>query len=101
MSFISWACGQHLSWGYVDMPRLTAVQAWAARALFSDSLPAIRIFPAVAAAGLVILTGAIVRQLGGGRLAQALAALAVLLAPSNLSFGSYLSWDLSSWKPHR
>jgi hypothetical protein len=87
------ACGQHLSWGYVDMPPLTAVQAWAARALFGDSLLAVRIFPAIAAAGLVILTGAIVRRLHGGRFAQALAALAVALAPFNLSFGSYLSMN--------
>jgi len=87
------ACGQHLSWGYVDMPPLTAVQAWAARALFGDSLMAIRIFPTIAAAGLVILTGAIVRQFDGGRFAQALAALTVLLAPFNLSFGSYLSMN--------
>ena len=87
------ACGQHLSWGYVDMPPLTAVQAWAARALFGDSLLAIRIFPTVASAGLVILTGAIVRRLGGGRFAEILAALAVLLAPFYLSFGSYMSMN--------
>jgi len=87
------ACGQHLSWGYVDMPPLTALQAWMARALFGDSLIAIRLFPTAAAAGLVILTGVIVRQLGGGRFAQTLAALAVLLAPFNLSFGSYLSMN--------
>ncbi|HSR58014.1 MAG TPA: glycosyltransferase family 39 protein, partial [Candidatus Binataceae bacterium] len=87
------ACGQHLSWGYVDMPPLTALQAWAARALFGDSLMAIRLFPTFAAAGLVILTGAIVREFGGGRFAQALAALAVLLAPFYLSFGSYLSMN--------
>jgi Dolichyl-phosphate-mannose-protein mannosyltransferase len=87
------ACGQHLSWGYVDMPPLTAVQAWAARAIFGDSLLAIRIFPATAFAGLVILTGAIVRRLGGGRFAQGLAALAVLVAPLYLSFGSYLSMN--------
>lgn len=87
------ACGQHLSWGYVDMPPLTAVQAWAARAILGDSLVAIRLLPTLAAAGLVILTGAIARQLGGGRFAQALAALAVLVAPFYLSFGSYLSMN--------
>jgi dolichyl-phosphate-mannose-protein mannosyltransferase len=87
------ACGQHLSWGYVDMPPLTALQAWAARALFGDSLMAIRLFPTFAAAGLVILTGTIVREFGGGRFAQALAALAVLLAPFYLGFGSYLSMN--------
>src|SRR5215469_12958439 len=87
------ACGQHLSWGYVDMPPLTAVQAWAARALFGDSLLAIRIFPTLAMAGLIILTGAIVRRIGGGRFAQVLAAIAVLVAPFYLSFGSYLSMN--------
>jgi len=86
-------CGQHLSWGYVDMPPLTAAQAWPARALFGDSLLAIRIFPTIAAAGLVIITGAIVRQFGGGRFAQALAALAVLFAPFYLSFAGYLSMN--------
>ncbi len=87
------ACGEHLSFGYVDMPPLTALQAWAARGLFGDSLLAIRLLPALAAAGLVVLTGAFVRQLGGGRFAQALAAMAVLLAPFYLAFGSYLSMN--------
>jgi len=87
------ACGQHLSWGYVDMPPLTALQAWSARALFGDSVTAIRIFPTLAGAGMVLLTGAIVRQLGGARFAQGLAALAVLLAPFYLSFCSYLSMN--------
>ena len=87
------ACGEHLSFGYVDMPPLTALQAWAARGLFGDSMVAIRLIPTLASAGLVILAGALVRQLGGGRFAQALAALAVLLAPFYLSFGSYLSMN--------
>src|SRR5437879_4425176 len=73
------ACGEHLSWGYVDMPPLTALQAWAARALFGNSLTGIRLLPTLAAAGLVILTGAIVRPLGGGRFAQALSPVAVPL----------------------
>src|SRR5215475_10258113 len=87
------ACGEHLAFGYVDMPPLTAFQSWAARGIFGDSLFAIRLFPTLAAAGLVLLTGALVRQLGGGRFAQALAAVAVLLAPFHLSFCSYLSMN--------
>ena len=47
------ACGEHLAWGYVDMPPLTAAQAWLARGLFGDSMLAIRLFPALAGAGLV------------------------------------------------
>ena len=62
------ACGEHLAWGYVDMPPLTAAQAWLARALFGDSMLAIRLFPALAGAGLVLLAGALVRELGGRRL---------------------------------
>ena len=52
-----------------------------------------RVSPTLAAAGLVLLTGALVRQLGGGRFAQALAAVAVLLAPFYLAVGSYLSMN--------
>ncbi len=87
------AAGEHLAWGYVDFPPLTALQAWLTRALFGDSLLSIRLFPALAAAGLVLLTGPIVRELGGRRFAQGLAALAVALAPAYLAFGSYLSMN--------
>jgi hypothetical protein len=87
------ACGQHLAWGYVDMPPLTAFQAWLTRLLFGDSPWSIRLFPSLAAAGLVLLAGAIVREFGGGRFAQVLAALVVLLAPGSLSFCSYLSMN--------
>lgn len=87
------ACGQHLAWGYVDMPPLTAFQAWLTRALFGDSAYSIRLFPSLAGAGLVLLTGAIVRELGGGRFAQVLAALVILFAPGYLAFDSYLSMN--------
>ncbi|HVN32238.1 MAG TPA: glycosyltransferase family 39 protein [Thermoanaerobaculaceae bacterium] len=87
------ACGEHLAWGYVDMPPLTAVQAWLARSLFGDSMLAIRLLPALACAGLVLLTGALVRELGGKRFAQGLAALSVALAPAYLFVGSYLSMN--------
>jgi hypothetical protein len=87
------ACGEHLAWGFVDMPPLTAVQAWLARTVFGDSMLAIRFFPALAGAGIVLLTGAIVRELGGKRFAQGLAALTVALAPAYLFVGSYLSMN--------
>ena len=87
------ACGQHLAWGYVDMPPLTAFQAWLTRHLFGNSPYSIRLFPSLAGAGLVLLTGAIVRELGGGRFAQVLAALVVLFAPGYLALDSYLSMN--------
>jgi hypothetical protein len=87
------ACGEHLAWGYVDMPPLTAVQAWLARTLFGDSMLGIRLLPALACAGLVVLTGAIVRELGGKRFAQGMAALSVAMGPAYLFVGSYLSMN--------
>lgn len=87
------ACGEHLAWGYVDMPPLTAVQAWLARSLFGDSLYGLHLFPALAGAALVLLVGAIARELGGGRYAQALAALAAVVAPGWLAADAYLSMN--------
>ena len=87
------ACGEHLAWGYVDMPPLTALQAWLARFLFGDSMVAIRLLPALEGAGLVLLVGALTRRLGGGRFAQGLAALAAALAPGMMAFYSILSMN--------
>jgi hypothetical protein len=87
------ACGEHLAWGYVDFPPLTAFQAWLTRLLFGDSAYSIRLFPALAGAGSVLLTGMLTRRLGGGRFAQSLAALVVLTAPIFLFFSSYLSMN--------
>jgi hypothetical protein len=87
------ACGEHLAWGYVDFPPLTAFQAWAVRHLTGDSLYSIRLIPALAGAALVLMVGAIARQLGGGRFAQVLAAVAALFASGWLAMDSYLSMN--------
>ncbi len=87
------SCGEHLAWGYVDMPPLTAFQAWLTRALFGDSAYSIRLFPALAGAALVVMAGLLAREMGGGRFAQGLAALSILAAPVSLAFCSYLSMN--------
>ena len=87
------ACGEHLAWGYVDMPPLTAVQASLARTLLGDSPYALHFPPALAGGALVLMTGAMAGQLGGGRYARALAALAAAVAPGFLAFHSYLSMN--------
>jgi hypothetical protein len=87
------ACGEHLAWGYVDMPPLTALKAWLARSLLGDSMLAIRLLPALECVGLVLLVGALARRLGGGRFAQGLAALAAALAPGVMAFYSILSMN--------
>ena len=85
------ACGDHLAWGYVDLPPLVPFLAHVARRLMGDSLFSFRFFPAVAHAGLVFLTGLMARTLGGGRFAQGLAALCVLFAPVFLLPGNFLT----------
>ncbi len=87
------ACSQRLDWGYVDHPPLIAAVAWLVRNTVGTSLPALRLMPALAAGGLVWLTAAITRELGGGRFAQVLAALAVALAPVYLSMFSIFSMN--------
>ena len=87
------ACAQHLDWGYVDQPPLIALIAKIARSLLGDSLSAIRLLPALAGAGMVLLTGLLARELGGQRFAQGLAALACLLAPGFLAMDHFLSMN--------
>jgi Dolichyl-phosphate-mannose-protein mannosyltransferase len=75
------ACAQHLAWGYVDHPPLTVFMAWFTRHVFGDSPLGLRLLPAIAGAALVWITGKLARDMGGGRFAQALAALAVVVVP--------------------
>lgn len=89
-------CGQRLAWGYVDHPPLVAAAARAG-ALLGDGLPALRLLPALAGAGLVFATGWLARSLGGGRAAQVLAATAVLASPVHQLFSSVLT--MNSFEP--
>ncbi len=74
------ACGEHLAWGYVDQPPLIAVFAWLTRHLFGTSVFAVHLLPAIAGVFTVWLTGRIARELGGGRFAQAFAAMCTACA---------------------
>ncbi len=87
------SAGERLDLGYVDFPPLVAVVTAVARGLFGDSPAALHFFPALASAAVVVLTGLMARELGGGRFAQVLAALAALVAPNILVFGTWMSMD--------
>jgi len=87
------ACGQHLAWGYVDHAPLIAVIARLSRMLFGDSLRALRFFPALSAGAKILITGWIVRELGGRRYAQILAGTAMLLCPIYLTMDNFLSMN--------
>jgi hypothetical protein len=83
---------RHLDWGYVDAAPLIAVYAKIALWM-GGSLAALRILPALAGAGLIAITILIARELGGGRYAQFLAGLCILLCPAVLSIDSLLTMN--------
>jgi len=91
-------CGQRLAFGYVDQPPMVALQARLTQMLFGyDHLWSLRLLSAVAGGAKVLLTGLLVRALGGGRGAAALAMFAVLTVPVYLSLDSFLS--MNSFEP--
>jgi len=92
-----WAGSLRMDWGYVDHPPLTVWLAWIARHLFGNSSLGVRLFSALAGAALVWLTGKLTRELGGGRFAQALAALAVVVVPVYLVSHHWLTDN--AWEP--
>jgi len=83
---------RHLDWGYVDAAPLVAVYAKIALWM-GGSLWALRVIPALAGAALIALTMLIARELGGGRYAQFLAGLAILLSPAVLVLDNFLSMN--------
>src|SRR5438093_3142356 len=94
------ALSKHLAWGYVDEPPLSIFLLTISRALFGDSLTALRIFPAIANAAVVFLAGLLARESGGKRFAQIVSALAMFIAPVYLSifnFYSMNSFDILFW----
>jgi len=85
--------GQHLAFGYVEFPPFIALLAALVHTIPGNSLVVYHILPAFAGALLVLLTGLIARELGGGRFAQCLAALASLAAITFLAIDSLFSMD--------
>jgi 4-amino-4-deoxy-L-arabinose transferase-like glycosyltransferase len=91
------ACGRHLAWGYVDHAPLIAVIAWLSNRLFGASLLSLRIFPALSSAAKILLTAWMVRELGGKRYAQTLAATLIFFCPIYLVMDNFLS--MNSFEP--
>ncbi|HET8634916.1 MAG TPA: glycosyltransferase family 39 protein, partial [Gemmatimonadales bacterium] len=86
--FLYLAMARHLRLWSMDFPPFIALAAKATLATLGGSLVAVRFLPALTGGLLVLLAALIARRLGGGRYAQALAALAVALAPLFLRAGN-------------
>jgi hypothetical protein len=91
---------RHLDWGFVAYPPLTPFLERIGLELFGLSLVGLRLFSVLAQAAVLVVTGLMARDLGGQRLAQATAVIAVALSPLPLFQGTefqYSSFDLLWW----
>lgn len=91
---------RHLDWGFVAYPPFTPFVQRIAFAMFGLSLVGLRLFSMLAQAVATVLAGLMAKELGGARLAQATAALAVAFSPLSLFEGTefqYTSFDFLWW----
>ncbi len=91
---------RHLDWGFVAYPPLTPFLEHILLAVFGLSMVGLRMFAVLAQATAIFVTGLMARELGGGRVAQAAAALAVAFSPLSLFEGTefqYTSFDYLWW----
>jgi hypothetical protein len=94
------ACTDHLAWGYVDHPPFSLYLLKLSRLLFGDSLTAIRLVPVLMHTGTIVITGLMVKEMGGRAFAIFIASIAVALAPIHLGMSliySMNSIDIFIW----
>lgn len=91
---------RYMDWGFVAYPPVTPAIAHLAVALFGPSLIGIRLFAALSQAISMVLAGLLVRELGGSRWSQVIAAIAIAISPASLAAGAlfqYVSFDYLWW----
>jgi hypothetical protein len=99
------ALGDHLAWGYKEVPPFIALLAKISTTFFGDSIFATRIFSTLFGGLIIWFTGMITVELGGRKFAITLACLALIFSPAFMA-SEYLFqsvvfdqfwWVLSVW----
>ena len=94
------SAAHHLAWGYVAWPPVTPFLARVALTAFGPSPIGLRFFAVLAEGIVMLLAGLMVRDLGGSRWAQILAAVAVATTPNSIIQGGlfqYETFDYLCW----
>jgi len=78
--FLYLALGKHLAAGYWSNPPLIGVISFLSQLLPGNTLFTLRLFPAMAGALLIIITGLMTREMGGKTYAQVLACIALAIS---------------------
>jgi len=76
------ALGDHLDWGFKEVPPFIALLARISTTIFGDSIFATRIFSTLAGGLIIWFTGKTVEAIGGKKFAVALACLTLILSPA-------------------
>lgn len=87
------ACSDHLAWGYVDQPPFSLYLLKLSRLIFGDSLTAVRLLPAMAHSGTVVLAGLMSKEMGGKVYAISLSAFVVMFTPILIAMCSFFSMN--------
>lgn len=88
-----YSMSSHLDFGYVDVTPITAWLMALSRLLLGDSIPAMHVFPALAGSFAMLFAALTARKMGGGKFAQVLTALVVMLAPMFVAIFSMFIYD--------
>ncbi len=91
---------RHLDWGFVVYPPLTPLVERVSLDLFGASMVGLRLFSVIAQAAVIVVSGLMAFELGGGRLAQVTTAVSVALSPVPLFEGTefqYTTFDFLWW----
>ncbi|MFP5204564.1 MAG: glycosyltransferase family 39 protein [Acidobacteriota bacterium] len=91
---------RRLDWGFVAFPPFTPFVERIGLELFGLSMVGLRLFSMLAQAVAIVVGGLMARELGGGRMAQVAAALAVAFSPISLFEGTefqYTGFDFLWW----
>ena len=91
---------RRLDWGFVAFPPFTPFVERIGLELFGVSMLGLRLFSMLAQAAAIVIGGLMACELGGNRLAQVVAALAVAFTPVSLFEGTefqYTSFDFLWW----